>query len=83
MTAEQLIQSLKICEENPSCEGCCFIDYYTEDKNCRESLMMLICIAVLNTLKNTNIKEDHLEAVENMKGFVKERGFYLPDDGNS
>jgi len=81
MTAEELIQSLKICEESPSCQGCFFIDYYSEDKNCREQLIMLICIAVLSTLKNTkNIKEDHLEAVADMKRFVKEMGFYLADD---
>ena len=80
MTAEQLIQSLKICEEKPSCEGCCFIDYFSEDKYCREQLIILIGIAVLNTLKNTNIKEDHLEAVEDIKRIVKEGGFYFPDD---
>jgi hypothetical protein len=42
---------------------------------------MLVCIAVLNTLKNTNIKNDHLEAVENMKRFAKEGGYSLTDDG--
>ncbi|MCL1918621.1 MAG: hypothetical protein FWG14_09960 [Peptococcaceae bacterium] len=81
MIAEELIQSLKICEESPTCKGCCFIDNYTEDKSCRESLIMLICIAVLNTLKTTkSIKKDHLEAVADMKKFVKERGFSLADD---
>jgi len=80
LTAEQLIQSLKICEENLTCEDCILIDYYTEDKSCRDNLIMLICIAVLNTLKNTDVKEDHLEAVEDIKRVVEERGFYFPDD---
>ena len=35
---------------------------------------------VLNTLKNTEVKEDHLEQVENMKRFVKDGRFSLPDD---
>jgi len=80
MTAEELIQSLKICEESPACENCCFVEYYTEDKHCREKLIMLIGIAVLSTLKNTNVKEDHLEAVEDIKRLVKEGGFYSPDN---
>jgi hypothetical protein len=33
---------------------------------------MLICLAALSNLKDANIKEDHLEVVEDMKGFVKE-----------
>ena len=81
MTDEQLIQSLKICEENLTCQGCCLIDCYTEDKSCREQLLTLICIAVLSTLKDTkNIKENHLEAVADMKRFVEERGFSFSYD---
>jgi hypothetical protein len=40
---------------------------------------MLVCIAVMNTLKNTKIKEVHLDAVEDMRRFVKQGGS-LPDD---
>jgi hypothetical protein len=42
--------------------------------------MTLVCLAVLNAFKNTKINDDHLEAVKNMKRFVKVGGFSLPDD---